>query len=379
MERPRAPPKPARHDRTPLKPAAVLRTSPTDFQVEEIPAYAPSGQGTHLFLRVRKIGLNTLECVRQLARRYEVDPRDIGYAGMKDRHAVTIQWISLPWAMARDDDPGDPGIAGLELLEAKRHGNKLRTGHLEGNRFRIILRDIRPVAELTQVADALRALSSRGIANAFGPQRFGRDGSNPERALGWIRGQHRGPSAPRDKRLLISSLQSLMFDDVLRRRVADGTWDTALEGDLLQKAESGGVFPCTDPSVDAARIRSAEVSATGPMFGSRMRWPTGRPEQIEREVLAERLGDEKVLERFGKLGEGTRRALRVVPGELAVETLADDASALVVTFTLPKGSYATVLLAEACEVRDATRPGQDRDSETSSEPELLQEALPGSE
>jgi len=194
-----------------------------------------------------------------------------------------------------------------------------------------------------------------------------------------MRGQHRGPSAPREKRLLVSSLQSLMFDDVLRRRVADGTWDTALEGDLLQRAESGGLFPCTDPAVDAPRVRSGEVSATGPMFGARMRWPSGQPEKIEREVLMERLGDEKLLERFGKLGEGTRRALRILPGELAVEAVADDASALAVTFTLPKGSYATTLLAEACEVHDAAQPGQGKDSETSSEPELLQEALSGSD
>ncbi len=357
-----------------MKPTAVLRTHPTDFEVEEIPAYVPVGEGTHMFLRVRKTGLTTFDCVRLLAQRYGVDPRDVGYAGMKDRHAVTVQWISLPWPMAREDDPGDPGIAGVEILEAKRHGNKLRTGHLEGNRFRIVLRSIRPLDAVAQIEQGLRELASKGVPNAFGPQRFGRDGSNPERALGWLRGEHRGPGAPREKRLLISSLQSLLFDDVLERRVADGTWDIVLAGDLVRRADSGGLFLSEDPSVDVPRARAGEISATGPMFGARMRWPEGRPEQIEREVLGSRLGDASVLERFGKLGEGARRALRVVPGELTVEAIEGEADAIAVRFMLPKGSYATTLIGQVCEAQDASRPGCGKETETSTESDLLQDA-----
>jgi len=356
-----------------VRPTADIRTRPEDFEVDEIPAYEPCGVGGHLFLRLRKTGLNTLECVKRLARRFHVDPRDIGYAGMKDRHAVTTQTFSIP---VHEDKPieqlGALDIDGVELISAVRHGNKLRTGHLRGNRFQITLRNIAPQSDATAMAQLLAETKARGVPNAFGPQRFGRDGTNPQRAIEWLSGRARGPSAPRERRLLISSVQSMMFDDLLSRRVRDGTWDRVLAGDLARRSDSGALFETDGGDEDTGRSLRGEISATGPMFGPRMRWPSGDPEQLERAVLRDHLGDGALLESFGKIGPGTRRPLRIIPGALEVEIPPASPGTLIVRFELPKGAYATTVLGSVCALRDASRKGIDSSPETSVDDELLQ-------
>lgn len=360
-------------------PTAHIRTRPEDFVVEEIPAYEPAGNGSHVMLLVRKTGLTTLECARRLARRFGVDPCDVGYAGMKDRHAVTTQTFSIPLHEAKPIDAIGPlDIEGVELLSAARHGNKLRTGHLRGNRFRIVLRNIEPPSAADSVAQALLDTGRRGIPNAFGPQRFGRDGSNPQRALAWLTGSGRGPSAPRERRLLVSSVQSMLFDEVLRRRVADGTWNQVLAGDVARRADSGALFDSDGGAEDRARAERGEISATGPMFGPRMRWPSGAAEGIERAVLRDHLGDGALLESFGKLGQGARRALRLIPEAVEVESLQGDPACRVVGFVLPKGAYATTLLGSACECKDASRKEFGGPGEISQDDELSRHTLPES-
>jgi tRNA pseudouridine13 synthase len=357
----------------PLKPTASIRSTPADFVVEEIPAYEPCGQGAHLFVLVRKTGLTTIECARRLAARFCVDPRDVGYAGMKDCHAVTTQSFSVPFAETTAiESLGVLGFDGVELLGACRHTNKLRTGHLVGNRFRIALRRIDPPEALPALCETLLLTQTRGLPNAYGPQRFGRNGDNPERALSWLRGQSRGPSNPREKRLLISSIQSMLFDEVLRRRVDDRTWDTVLAGDVAKRHDTGGLFECEDETVDRPRAARGEISPTGPIFGTRMRWPKGHAEQIERQVLADKLGDDTILQRFGKNGEGSRRALRLMPSLVRATRLDDDPSGLLVEFELTKGAYATTFLGAACGLVDESRRDNNRDVETSRNDELLQ-------
>jgi tRNA pseudouridine13 synthase len=356
-----------------LKPIADIRSRPEDFVVEEIPAYEPCGSGGHVMMRVRKTGLTTLECVSRLARRFGVDPRDIGYAGMKDRHAVTTQTFSIPVAETRPiEQLGALDIEGVELLHAARHGNKLRTGHLRGNRFQVVLRNVTPAGDAPEVARALQETSTRGIPNAFGPQRFGRDGSNPQRAIEWLSGRARGPRAPREKRLLISSVQSMMFDDVLGRRVQDGTWDQVLAGDVARRNDNGALFDTDGGEQDKERARQGEISATGPMFGPRMRWPSGSPADLERSVLREHLGEGELLESFGKIGPGTRRALRILPGGLEITVPPGEPSTMVVRFELPKGAYATTVLGSVCGLRDTSRNDFGTPAEISLDDELLQ-------
>jgi tRNA pseudouridine13 synthase len=345
---------------TPLT-TAVIRRTPDDFVVDEIPAYAPSGRGEHLFITFTKRGITTPDAVNALCRALDADPRGAGVAGNKDRHAVTTQTASFAIPMARDAETAVARIAipGITIVSAARHDNKLKPGHLEGNRFTVALADV-PEAEAEALVARLRALGETGVPNAFGPQRFGRDGDNPERALAWLAGRERGPRGAREQRFLFSSLQSLLFNRVLERREAAGTWASVLPGDVAKKPDTGGLFtvPLEGPEMEDARARglSGSLSATGPMFGARMRWPEGEPAAIEREVL-EGVGGEVRLMEMRHLGEGTRRPLRLFVSEMAVETRASGVEStgrtvVVARFVLPKGGYATTVLGRACRLVD---------------------------
>ena len=363
-------------------PGAVLRRSPSDFVVDEIPAYAPSGRGEHVYVTFRKTDLTTPEAVKRLARAIDADPRDAGFAGMKDRHAITTQTASFQVPMASDSPSRLAGAAleGIEILSVSRHDNKLKPGHLLGNRFHIVLRDIDPAA-IAAMISALTTIGTTGVPNAFGPQRFGRDGDNPERAIAWLAGKTRGPRDRREQRMWFSSLQSLWFNQVLARRELEGIWSEVLPGDLAKKSETGGMFlvPLEGPEAEDARARgrSGELSPTGPMFGKKMRWPEGHPAEIEREVLVAALEDPTRLDAWGNLGEGTRRPLRMPVSDLACEPVAsEDASfaALSVRFTLPKGGYATTVLGRVAHLTDATISRSNR--EQSADPERLAEGDP---
>jgi len=360
------------------RPAAVIRRSPEDFVVEEIPAYAPSGRGEHLFILFEKRGLTTPDAIRMLARALDVDPRGAGFAGMKDRHAVTTQSASFPFPLARGDAEAalaSISLPGITIVSAARHDHKLKPGHLVGNRFIITLRDL-PEAASSSVMAALRELGRRGVPNAFGPQRFGRDGDNPERAIAWIAGRTRGPRDRRQQRLLFSALQSLLFNRVLEQRIEEGTWTSVLPGDLAKKHDTGGLFlvPEDGAELDDARARAeaGAVSATGPMFGAKMRWPSGEPAALERAVLATIFEDVRQLDTLRHLGEGTRRSLRLEVSDLEVCPLSPEAGmdmdrpsqardqahrdggvGLVVRFVLPKGGYATTVLGQTVTLIDA--------------------------
>lgn len=353
MDRPPSPPPPV----APL-PEAIFKSSPEDFVVEELPAYPESGRGEHLFVRFEKRDLTTAEAVRRLAAWLETDPRGAGVAGQKDKVAVATQTASFPFPIARGaPEPllaSAPALEGVRVLGVARHDNKLKPGHLLGNRFRITLGGLDP-AGVEAVRAGLEDAARAGVPNAYGPQRYGRDGDNPERALAWLAGKERGPRDKRDQRFLFSALQSHLFDRVLAARVADGTYRTLLGGDLAKKHDTGGLFPVAEEGPELAeavgRAERLEISATGPMFGPSMRWPTGAPGALEQLVLTEGFGDPARLAAFGHLGEGTRRALRMLPAELTVEALPPDAGEpgrIAVGFVLPKGGYATTVLGAVC-------------------------------
>jgi tRNA pseudouridine13 synthase len=361
---------------------AVVRRSPEDFVVEEIPAYPPSGRGEHLFVTFTKRGITTPEAVRRMAEALGVDARGAGFAGMKDRHAVTTQTASFPFPLARDAEAAVAGLSlpGITVVSAARHDHKLKPGHLAGNRFAIALADV-PVEGVAELLGRLAAIGRTGVPNAFGPQRFGRDGDNPAQALAWLAGKERGPRAPREQRLLFSSLQSLLFNRVLARREEAGTWAAVLPGDLAKKHDTGGLFPVPPegPAFDDARARAeaGAISATGPMFGARMRWPEGEPAALEREILASASPEPLRFEALRHLGEGTRRPLRLFVAEMSV-TMGEtpkppaqpveprgEASAgravVVARFVLPKGGYATTVLGRACRLVDVSIISSARD------------------
>lgn len=337
------------------RPTATIRHSPEDFVVDELPAYDPSGTGDHVFVHLRKRGLTTLELVRRLAEAVEVSKDDIGVAGMKDRHAVTTQWISIPWRDELDALRARADLEDVDLLALERHGHKLRTGHLKGNRFTLTLRELSPGAA-TSITAGLERLATTGVPNAFGPQRFGRDGTLGDEATAWVRGERRPPKDKRKRRLWFSSFQSKLFNIILSMRRDADTLATALEGDLVRKHDTGGMFTVAPEDVhDAAtRARSGLLSATGPMFGAKMRWPEGDVAKLEREVLHDAIGDADLGD-FKRYGEGTRRSFRFMLEDLGIRSGHGDES-LTVSFVLPKGAYATTVLSEVCHWTDPHRP-----------------------
>jgi tRNA pseudouridine13 synthase len=247
-------------------------------------------------------------------------------------------------------------LEGITVLDATPHGHKIKPGHLTGNRFAIVVRGM-PDDRVSEVALAFERVQREGVPNAFGPQRFGVAGDNASRALAWLSGKERGPREPRMQRFLWSSLQSAIYNRVLDARVEDGTWTTPLEGDLLKLRSSGGLFVCTDVQSDSARAEAGEVSPTGPIVGVRMPWPSGVPCDLERRIVAETVGEDFDLARTRRLGEGSRRALRLWVGDLQWEIVRDDpgnaAACVRVYFVLPKGAYATTVLAAAIAVEES--------------------------
>jgi tRNA pseudouridine13 synthase len=268
-----------------------------------------------------------------------VPPRDVGYAGRKDRDAVARQWFSVPGldperALALELD-------GVRVLQALRHPHKLRTGQLRGNRFEIVVREVDEAAAAAAEA-ALARLVRVGMPNRFGPQRFGRDGDNAARGLALLRGgSSRGDR--REARFAISALQAAVFNEALRLRELPLE---ALEvGDIAVLHASGGLFHVNDAAREAPRARAFEISATGPIFGTRAPETSGRPAGREHAALAA-CGLDPTAPLRAPRGiplRGGRRPLRVRPEQAQLERGPDR---LVLRFTLPAGSFATVLIEE---------------------------------
>jgi len=319
----------------------TLRAHPEDFRVDEVPAYLPSGTGPHLYLRIEKRGRTTRDALRALSRLLGVPERDAGCAGLKDRDAVTTQWLSFP--AGRDPDPAGLASEGLRVLEVSRHGNKLRTGHVRANRFDLAVRG----GALEPARAAAAALAARGLPNFFGPQRFGAEGRNAAVGRALILGE-RTPEAGRAardrflRRLSISAYQSALFNRWLAARLADGLFASALAGDVLKKLDSGGLFTCEDPATDGGRVARFEISPAGPMFGHKLRPAAGEALAREEALLAAEGVALSDFARGGGEAEGTRRAARL-PIAIALEPLEDGYRA---RFELPRGSYATVVMRE---------------------------------
>jgi tRNA pseudouridine13 synthase len=311
---------------------------PEDFLVEEIPLYAPCGEGEHTFVRVEKRLLGTEDVARALAHASGASPRDVGYAGRKDRVAVARQWLSVPGL----DPPRALDLAGpgWRVLEAARHRHRLRTAQLRANRFEIRVHDV-SAERVAAAPAALAELCERGLVNRFGAQRFGRGGRNPERARELLAGADPGRDR-RAARFLLSALQAEVFNAVLARRTL--ALDELEEGDLAMLHRSGGVFVVEDLALEQPRARAFEVSATGPIFGTRAPEPRGAPLERERAVL-EALGipaGAALRPPRGLRLRGGRRALRVRPEDASCEVVGPQV--LLLRFTLPAGSYATVLV-----------------------------------
>ena len=312
----------------------AIRTIPEDFMVREIPLYLPEGKGSHAYAFVRKRELTSRDLMLALMRA-GVEEKEIGVAGLKDKYAVTEQWLSVPNAKAQALEALEE-LPGVEILERSRHRNKLGSGHLKGNEFRIRVRGVEDGA-----AAAAREIASQlvrsGVPNYFGPQRFGRFGRNAVDGLKVLRGE-KVPGGHRLHRFFLSALQSLIFNRLLARRIEEGIFDTVLPGDWARKHDTGGTFEVQDEA-ESPRAKAFEISALIPLYGKKVKPSGGVPGEMEAAVLAE-LGLRWVDFRSR---HGDRRFTRLKVDEIDVLGQEDGYT---LVFTLPKGAYATSLLRE---------------------------------
>ena len=407
------------HDKPPV--AGCIKVRPEDFVVNELPLYEPCGEGEHLYMCVRKRGMSHETMTRLIADGMGVKPRAIGTAGRKDRIAVTTQLVSVHL-------PGEPDRIpniqheGIEVAWHDRHTNKLRTGHLIGNRFDIRIREIDPM-KVTTLQKRLNVLAEQGLPNVFGTQRFGNEQNNHLLGAALVTNQfdklvdlilagdekHHGAARGGDykkafdswplgnpvqrtvlealvkgksaqaacrrisksmQKLWVNALQSWVFNLTLHRRLREGTWNTLQEGDLAWKHLGGGrTFEATAEDIATEelqhRVASMELSPTGPLWGPKMRMPTGKVLEGELADLEEGGVVDALQQNDRRLAAGARRPLRVPLNNASIGSGVDEHGGFVrVQFELPAGSYATAVVEEILAVPSV----QFRDSPSTASP-----------
>jgi tRNA pseudouridine13 synthase len=325
--------------------SGVLRAAPEDFVVEEDLGFAPAGSGQHLLLKVRKRAANTQWVARQLARIAGCRPAEVGYAGLKDRHAIAIQWFSLPRPRAAIDWQDCVG-GEFEVLAATPHTRKLPRGALAGNEFTVRIRTVHgDGARLAAlIAPRLAEIGRRGVPNYFGPQRFGRDGANLSRTAADL-----ASLGPNERGFVLSAARSVVFNALLALRVSDGSWEQLQIGDLAGLDGRGSIFAVD--ACDAAlsgRCQRLEIHPTGALWGAGNPATRGPVLELESRIAAQFSAPSGLCVAAGMHQE--RRSLR-----LRVQGLSCSAeeSAVVLRFRLARGAFATAVLREVIEVCEA--------------------------
>jgi tRNA pseudouridine13 synthase len=320
----------------------TLRSSPEDFKVDEILGFEPSGAGPHALLTVRKRGANTEWVARELARAAGCKPFEVGFAGLKDRNAVTTQAFTIPRGKRAAEEFIGLAGEGYEVIASAAHQRKLPRGALEGNRFDITVRHFRCEGELLR--ERMAQIAGGGVPNYFGPQRFGRDGGNladvlraAERLASGVRGRGRP-----DEGFMLSAARSVIFNAILAARIGQGTWNRLLAGDVANLDGRGSVFAVASPDAELERrCVELEVHPTAPLWGDGEALAAGEVRSLEEGVAAR--FPEALAVIHGARMKSERRALRMRVRDLVHEY---DQDVLRLRFALPSGSFATAVLRE---------------------------------
>lgn len=315
-----------------------IRSLPEDFIVKENLSFEPSGAGEHVFLQIEKKGENTEYVARQLSRFANVRQRDVSYAGLKDRYAVTTQWFSVWLPGKADPDWAQFESDSVKVLQAVRHARKLKRGVLSGNSFRLIVRDWQ--GDQSKTVQQLELIKSHGIANYFGSQRFGNEGQNVSKALAMFEGAKVG----REQRsIYLSAVRSYLFNLILAERVTRNNWNQAVTGDTYQFDLSHSCFQSDRPDAEIIRrLAAKEIHPTGVLWGRGAADVSADALEIEQAVIdAHRQLAQGLI---ANSVERDRRALRVNVQDLCWQFV--DSTTLELCFTLPAGSYATSVLRE---------------------------------
>jgi len=314
-----------------------IKKTPDDFRVEEVLGFVPTGEGEHDFLRIEKTDSNTGWVARQLAAHAGVTARDIGYAGLKDRRAVTTQWFSVRRPAGDGTDWSTLQVNGVRLLEHTQHRRKLKTGAHAGNRFRIVVRGI--PGDRGQVDERLAVMRASGVPNYFGPQRFGRHAHN----LALAGEVFEGKRMKRDRRsIAISAARSFIFNEVLSARVSGGSWSRLVSGEPANLDGSASIFvPTGEDDSLITRLQTLDIHPTGPLWGAGGTSVTGEIANLERTMADEHRMLASGLERLG--ARPARRALRLSVHDVDWSISGDRFE---IGFHLGKGSFATTVLRE---------------------------------
>ena len=316
--------------------SGVIKADTADFLVDEIMPVQPSGEGEHLWLHIRKTGNNTDWVAKQLARWAEVKPMDVGYAGLKDRHGITSQWYSIYLPGKPDPDLAALKVEGVELLQHKRHHRKLKRGTLAGNRFEIVVRELK--GDIDDLPARLDNVKHHGVPNYFGEQRFGHDMSNlaaAERLFNGERFKHH------ERSLYLSAARSWIYNQVLNSRVRDQNWNARIAGDVFMLDGRSACFADDNSEEITSRLQQQLIHPTGPLWGLGSSMAQQDCLQLETRIAQQFPVFCNGLEKVGMDQE--RRALRLRVSDMQWRIEAD---VLHLSFALPAGSYATVVLRE---------------------------------
>ena len=324
---------------------AVLKSRPSDFRVIEELGFEPTGEGEHLFLLVEKSGISTHELIARVGRDYSLDPRHIGYSGLKDKHALTRQWLSLhmpgkkpPSELFKGND--------YQVLRQASHNRKLRPGTHKYNSFEVHLREVSDFPD--QTGEQISAVTRQGFANYFGAQRFGRQQDNVRQALEQLPRRRLKRSR---KSMLLSSLRSYLFNRILAQRIGLGHWDLPLEGDVFMLRGNRSIFSEALDDGLVERFRALDISNTASLYGIGQGLLTGEARAIEAQVFAECEAITRCLDQ-----QGTKlqmRALRGVVDNFSYDYDAADQS-LLLKLDLPAGCYVTTVLDHFIKLQDAS-------------------------
>ena len=323
----------------------MIKQQPEHFVVDEIPAYSPSGHGDHLYVNITKKNLNTRDVQLELAKLFNVKPEYVGKAGLKDKRSLSTQSFSILFEGEKPVASDVPEIieahVGVKVNWVKYHENKLRSGHLRGNAFDILVTGLElDIEEAASKAEAIRMrLVQTGIPNYYGYQRTGEQGENT--IAGWQLLQ--GTKRIRNRwlrRYLVSCYQSHLCNRYLAKRVEGGLFDSLLPGDIAKKYDTGGMFWVEDLEAEQPRYVNKEITFTAPIYGYKMKTAKHKAHELEKSVIIDAgITNEQFRELRAK---GTRRPGRLVPG--ITVSASDDGLRL--RFELPKGGFATTVLRE---------------------------------
>ncbi|WP_417597211.1 tRNA pseudouridine(13) synthase TruD [Oceanospirillum sp.] len=328
---------------------AQLRAEPEDFQVEEILGFEPEGEGEHHFLWVRKRGNNTDWVARQLARFANVGFNAVSYSGMKDRHAVTLQWFSVHIPGLESPDWSAFCVEGVEILKAIRHRKKLKRGVHRANKFSIRLRGFK--GDQAAAEELLDKIAIQGVPNYFGEQRFGRNGNNLTKAVARVEAGQSLKLSKRDKdghAMMLSALRSWLFNRILAERIEQNNWQTWLEGDVATFSGSRSQFAIELGDADVQqRLQDGVIHPTGPLWGAGEPKVTAVARKLETDVAGRYTALAEGIESAGLSPE--RRALRLIPEQLHWDWETEREAGqtdLLLSFLLPVGTFATSMLRE---------------------------------